>query len=368
MFTVLIVDDTKENIKVLASLLEKQYKTIIANSGEKALTTLKKRTVDLILLDVLMPPGINGFETCVQIKEDHEIPDTPVIFITALNDKESLMKGFSVGGVDYITKPFMREEVLARVKVHVEHHSMVRARNEMIKGLDQVVKERDLEFANMSHELRTPLNAIIGYGEMISDDIDYETKIDSKALQTDLKKIITSSHYLLKLVNDILDLSKIEADRMNINCATLPILEVIDEVVSICHQLVEKNNNTLIVENQSNKGVVANYTRVQQILLNLLSNACKFTANGTIKIILKEIGKNQHITVSDTGRGMTEEEQTNIFKPFSQANKQTSAEYGGTGLGLALSKKFAELMGGSIKMKSEFAKGSEFTLVLPVVE
>jgi two-component system, sensor histidine kinase and response regulator len=364
IYTVLIVDDTKENIKVLANLLRKDYRTIIANSGEKALEILKKKAVDLVLLDVLMPPGINGFETCRILKEDKNTEDIPVVFITALNDKDSLVNGFSVGGVDYITKPFIHEEVLARVKVHIENHGMKKTRDEMIKGLEALTKGRSLEFANMSHELRTPLNAIIGYSEMIEDDIQ-DDAIDSKFLQKDMNKIISSSKYLLQLVNDILDLSKIEAEKMSVDCTEFPINNVLQELNSIAQVLAKKNNNTLNIAFDSQEIVFADHMRVQQILLNLLSNACKFTLNGDINISIQSKGDNIFITVSDTGRGMTEEEQLKMFQPFSQANKQTTKEYGGTGLGLSISKKIAELMRGDILMKSTYGKGSEFTLILP---
>jgi signal transduction histidine kinase len=367
MHTVLIVDDTKENIKVLAGLLEKEYKTVIANSGEKALSILQRKSVDLILLDVLMPPGINGFETCTQIKNIPEIASIPIIFITALNDKESLIKGFSVGGIDYITKPFIHEEVLARVKVHTEHYSMINARNIIIKNLEQVADGRDLEFANMSHELRTPLNAMIGYSEMIEDDIEEENQLNPDDLKKDIKKITTASHYLLKLVNEILDISKIEADRMEVNCIPFPISEIINEVLTFCTHLVKKNNNSLLLENTDTViNVIADYTRTQQILLNLLSNACKFTSDGTITIAIHTMGNKLSISIIDTGIGMSKDGQNKLFKPFSQVTKDTASEYGGTGLGLTLSKRFSELMGGSITMKSELGKGSEFTLVLPI--
>lgn len=222
--------------------------------------------------------------------------------------------------------------------------------------------------ANMSHELRTPLNAIIGYSEMLVEDAEDR---DQKGFIPDLQKIRASGKHLLELINDILDLSKIEAGKVELFPETFNVNALIEEVASAVQPLIEKNSNILAINCDDNLGVMyADITKVRQILFNLLSNACKFTERGTITLdaVLdySEGAGWLSVSVIDTGIGMTEEQMEKLFQPFSQADIQTSRKFGGTGLGLALTMQFCEMMGGDIKVRSECGKGTAFTVRLPV--
>jgi signal transduction histidine kinase len=221
--------------------------------------------------------------------------------------------------------------------------------------------------ANMSHELRTPLNAIIGYSEMLQEMARDDGLGD---FIPDLQKITTAGKHLLELINDILDLSKIEAGKMTLSPETFDLPVLIQQVVATVHPLVQKNANTLEVSASANLGPMhADGTRLRQCLLNLLSNACKFTEKGTITL---KADRQQHhgrewfvFRVSDTGIGMTPEQLQKLFSRFSQADASTTRKYGGTGLGLAITKGFCQMMGGDVTVESEIGKGSAFTIYLP---
>ncbi|MEA5539792.1 response regulator [Limnoraphis robusta Tam1] len=233
--------------------------------------------------------------------------------------------------------------------------------------------------ANMSHELRTPLNAIIGYGEILAEEAEDSGYGD---LVPDLERICNAGRNLLTLINDILDISKIEAGRMDLYLEALNISTLIESVISTAQPLVDRNGNTLEVECDSEiEMMIADVTKVQQILLNLLSNAAKFTTAGQIKLKVSsllpepqnlEYGESENsatsfiqFQVSDTGIGMSPEQLDILFQPFTQGDASTTRRYGGTGLGLTISQRFCQMMGGSITVESQLDRGSTFTVILP---
>jgi signal transduction histidine kinase len=227
--------------------------------------------------------------------------------------------------------------------------------------------ERKSQFlASMSHELRTPLNAIIGLTEMmVTNAARFGTE---KALEP-LRRVNAAGTHLLSLINEILDLSKIEAGKLELNPEPIHLARLIDEVVGTAGQLAEKNHNRLIVEAQENLGALnADSMRLKQILLNLLSNACKFTKEGEVALRVRKVADGRdwvELAVADTGIGLTAEQQAKLFQEFTQADSLTARRYGGTGLGLAISRKLARMMGGDVTVTSEPGKGSVFTVRLP---
>ena len=225
--------------------------------------------------------------------------------------------------------------------------------------------------ANMSHELRTPLNAIIGYSEILQEDA---LDLGEDEFIIDLEKIHNAGHHLLGLINDILDLSKIEAGRMELLLENFDLLAVIKQVKTTVDPLFLQNSNRLNIECITNIGCIkSDQTKLLQILLNLLSNAAKFTRNGTVTLSIERTKKEEDIwdydtlifKCTDTGIGMTAEQIQKLFQPFTQADASTTRKYGGTGLGLAIAQKYSQMLGGEITVKSEFGKGSIFTLTLP---
>jgi signal transduction histidine kinase len=236
-----------------------------------------------------------------------------------------------------------------------------------VETAEEASRAKSAFVANMSHELRTPLNAIIGYSEMLQEEAE-EQGFDASV--PDLRKIQSAGRHLLGLINDVLDLTKVEAGRMELLLEDFSIVEVVDDVMSTARPLAQKNTNRLETEPLAQLGSMhADPTRVRQILLNLVANACKFTENGRIRV--SGACTTTHgvdwvaLTVADSGIGMSAEQLARLFQEFTQADASTTRKYGGTGLGLALSQRLAHLMGGRIDVESTPGRGSAFTLRLP---
>jgi signal transduction histidine kinase/CheY-like chemotaxis protein len=234
---------------------------------------------------------------------------------------------------------------------------------------EQANRTKSSFLANMSHELRTPLNAIIGYSEMLEEEA---ADRGLEELGPDLAKIHAAGKHLLALINDVLDLSKIEAGKMELFLEDFDVRALVQDVEATIRPLVERNQNVLEVACPADVGILhADLTRVRQILFNLLSNAAKFTQRGRVglEVFPLRVGGEDFLefAVADTGIGLTTEQQQRLFQSFSQADASTSRKYGGTGLGLVISRRFAQMMGGDIQVQSEFGRGSVFTVRLPRV-
>jgi signal transduction histidine kinase len=219
----------------------------------------------------------------------------------------------------------------------------------------------------MSHELRTPLNAILGYNQLLREEISDD---GNTQYLDDIDKVDTAGRHLLSLINDVLDLSKIEAGKMEVHLEEFALKPLVDEIKTTIEPLMEKNHNLFQLEYDDEINIVrADLTKVRQILFNLLSNASKFTDNGTVKLLVAS-QKNGHnnwmrFTIKDTGIGMTREQLNKLFVSFSQADSSTQKKYGGTGLGLAITYRLCQLMGGSVVADSVPGVGSTFTVLLP---
>lgn len=227
---------------------------------------------------------------------------------------------------------------------------------------------KSMFLANVSHELRTPLNAIIGYSEMLQDELSDGIEIDRDQFNHDLTTIIFSGRQLLALINDILDLSKIETGKMSVSFEPFNAAGLVVQVCDALSPLLAQNHNKLDlqVEGAKDVEVASDAAKVQQILTNLFSNACKFTKNGVITVVAK-IEENQLLlSVADSGIGMTEEQQAKVFQAFVQADSKTSVNYGGTGLGLAIVSNFCDMLGGKIELTSAPGEGSRFDVSLPI--
>jgi len=231
----------------------------------------------------------------------------------------------------------------------------------------QLASENKSQFvSSMSHELRTPLNAIIGLTEMM---VTNAARFGTEKAQEPLQRVNRAGTHLLGLINQVLDLSKIEAGKLDLNPQTVQLAPLIEEVIGTARQLAEQNKNRLILNAQENLGALTvDPLRLRQILLNLLSNACKFTKEGEVKLQARRMADGRdgiELSVSDTGIGMTPEQQAKLFEEFTQADATTAQRFGGTGLGLAITRKLARMMGGDVTVTSEPGKGSVFTVRLP---
>ncbi|MCB8942963.1 MAG: HAMP domain-containing protein [Ardenticatenaceae bacterium] len=262
-------------------------------------------------------------------------------------------------------------QTLQQMEQEIEQRKQTQAALEIAKNEAEAANRAKSTFlANVSHELRTPLAAIIGYSELIQEQVEFEEYDD---LDRKAERILTSGTQLLRLINDILDLSKIEAGRMDVHLEPFSLAPFVDDVLMTTEPLMLKNGNQLkLVGDSSAWGeIVADEARLRQVLINLLGNAAKFTENGTITLRVERDGQAAmgewiRLSVSDTGIGIPEEHVKLLFQPFSQVDPSTTRRYEGTGLGLAISQHFCEMMGGYIDVKSEEGLGSTFTVNLPI--
>ncbi|RKZ85521.1 MAG: hypothetical protein DRR19_16260 [Candidatus Parabeggiatoa sp. nov. 1] len=399
---ILIVDDNPTNIKVIVDYLKAlNYETLVARNGETGLKRAHFSQPDLILLDVMMP-GIDGFETCRRLKAEPQTAEIPVIFLTALASVEDKLKGFAVGGVDYVTKPIEEAELVARVKAHLKiqaQKKQLQAQTESLKQAKTLAElaQAKAEAANhaksqflatMSHELRTPLNGILGYAQILKRDPATEPhQLDG------LNIIEQSGEHLLTLINDILDIAKIEAGKVELNQTPFQLpafLKGISEIVRIRaehkdiffnYQAFNFPNN--LPEDSLPIGVHGDEKRLRQVLINLLGNAVKFTDKGgvTFKVGYSEVHALEatqtpnspppnpliRFQIEDTGVGIAPEQLEDIFQPFQQVgDKNRQAQ--GTGLGLAISRNLVELMGSKLQITSQLGEGSIFWFELALPE
>jgi signal transduction histidine kinase/DNA-binding response OmpR family regulator len=253
-----------------------------------------------------------------------------------------------------------------------QFQALQRSQADLRKAMEQAEeanRAKSTFLANMSHELRTPLNAIIGYSEMLQEEAEDLPEVQ-EAFVPDLEKIRTAGRHLLNLINEILDLSKVEAGKMEIFVEAFDVDRMLTEIKGTIAPLVEKNGNTLVVDCAQDVGTLcSDLTKVRQTLFNLLSNAAKFTEKGKIRLTARSENRSGEdriiFEVSDTGIGMTTEQLEKVFQPFSQADASTTRKYGGTGLGLTITRHFCQMLGGDITVASALGKGTRFTVELP---
>jgi Signal transduction histidine kinase len=358
---ILAVDDVRLNLDLMKEILSGAgYQIATAINGKSAIAKAKGNKFDLILLDLVMP-DIDGFEVCTILKSNPLTHDVPVIFLTATKENDNITKGFNLGAVDYIPKPFSKEELLARVNLHL---TLRKFQQDLIRSKEQAeatAQAKAMFLANVSHEIRTPMNGIIG---MI--DILKNTPLTQE--QHEYVDIIgISGENLLMIINDVLDFSKIEAGQITFEYIPFNLAEEVNEVIKILrYKAVQRNLDfSCTISPDVPQFVIGDPLRLKQVLINLCTNAIKFTPKGFVHVLVKLVDQEEehlrlHFEVQDTGIGISAENQTKLFKSFSQAEVSTTRKFGGTGLGLAISKNLVQMMGGEIGIRSEEGKGSTF--------
>ncbi len=367
---ILIADDNPNNIKVITDFLKKSgYETLVATSGKFALKILERTQPDLILLDVVMP-GMDGFETCRQIKAGEKTKDIPVIFISAIadNTKEKI-EGLKIGGVDYISKPIIREEVLARIQVHLTLRKLTKELTEAKEKAEAANRSKSLFLAQMNHELRSPMSAILGFSDLIKRSNNIGSKEKDFA-----RNIHDAGSHLLNLIENILDVSKIEAGKMELAPIDFHLPSFLKNIIQMLQLRANEKQIYLNCELDSNlpQIVEADEQRLRQVLINLLGNAVKFTEKGgvTLKVNVPEdssclISSNSgevcpvRFEIQDTGIGIAPEELDQIFVPFEQVGEGRNKAQG-TGLGLAICQQIIALMGSRVEVSSVLGEGSTF--------
>jgi two-component system, sensor histidine kinase len=400
---ILLVDDRPENLLALEAILEPIGQLMVrANSGPDALKRVLEIDFAVILLDVQMP-GMNGFEVAEIIKSREKSRTIPIIFLSAISKEDAyVFKGYSMGAVDYVFKPFNPDVLRSKVAVFVdlflkqreiqrqadllresqkrelelEHRTSMletearsaaklsQMNDELHRrqvALEQAMGARNRFYASMSHELRTPINAVIGYSTLMLDNIYGPLNTKQKE---GLQRTLKAARHLLELVNDVLDLSKIEAGKIELTLQPVMFPSLIEDLFVTVRPLADEYGSTLSLEMDGEPfNIVSDPRRVRQILLNLLSNAIKFGEGKPIHVACKQdANRGVEIEVIDQGVGIAKDDISRIFEEFVQVSESKQP---GTGLGLPISRRLAQLLDGSLSVHSEPNRGSAFCLILP---
>ncbi|MEL7037255.1 MAG: response regulator [Cyanobacteria bacterium J06592_8] len=375
---ILIVDDQPTNLAVISETLTAVgYDVAIATSGERALKQLERRLPDLILLDIQMPM-MDGFEVCQKLKANPQTGDVPVIFMTALSDVDHKVEGFQLGAVDYITKPFHEQEVLARIKSHVQLKKMeahlraeIEQRQRTVQELQSLTKRLEIsnqelqDFAYVSsHDLQEPLRKIQTFGDRLKSTC--QDSLNDKGLDY-LERMLNAASRAQTLINDLLAFSRITTKAKPFEAVNLS--QVLEEVLSDLEIRIEETGAKLEID--SLPMIDADALQMRQLLQNLISNALKFQPEGNIPSI--QIRSRQYlqngqewceIQIVDNGIGFEEKYTDRIFQIFQRLYGRST--YEGTGIGLAICRKIAERHSGTLTAKSQPNQGATFIFTLPI--
>ncbi len=365
---ILIVDDTPENLISLKKVLEKNnFEVDTASSGEEALKKVLKNSYVLIILDVQMP-GMDGFEVAEAISGYSKAKETAIIFLSAANTElKFIAKGYSSGGLDYITKPLDMNILLLKVKTFYRIYEQSRKLKEMqdtllaeIEFRKDAERKKDEFISIASHELKTPLTSVKGYVQLLERSVN---KGDTETVKKHLEKAQVQLEKLNSLIADLLDISKIESGKLKLNKQNFSIDYLLDNVLEIMHQ----SNPTfkIIKKGKANCEIFADEMRIEQVIVNFLTNAVKYSP-GTEEIFITINVKNDllYLAVKDSGIGMLPEQLEHVFDKFYRV-EETSQRFQGLGIGLYISSEIIKRHGGEIGVTSAYGEGSEFYFTMP---
>jgi signal transduction histidine kinase len=364
---VLVVDDIPKNLQVVGAMLRSDgHELMAATSGAQALEGVRHQLPDLILLDLMMPE-MDGLEVCRRLKSDPLTQAIPVIFLTASNEMEHLVRGFEAGAVDYITKPFNAPELLARVRTHLElKHARERLRE---------MNEEKNEFMGIAaHDLRNPLGAITGYAEIILEEGGTLLDSSREALAKSVKevndcasRIQDTSRRMGEMVQNLLDANRIERGEMKLNLAPIDLAATVAAVLETQRPRAVAKQQTLHWQNEAGPAPVrADATVLTQVIENLVSNAVKYSPTGkNIFVRLRRLPEGTRCEVQDEGPGLSAEDQKKLFGKFARLSAKPTGGEHSTGLGLSIVKKMVEAMNGKVWCESELGSGATFIVQFP---
>ncbi|HPE87206.1 MAG: hybrid sensor histidine kinase/response regulator [Bacteroidales bacterium] len=361
--TLLLVDDNTKNLQLLGSVLhENGYQVALAKDGSTALNSVKKVKPDLILLDVMMP-DMDGFEVCRRLKEEEETAHIPVIFVTAKTDVDEIVKGFNSGGVDYITKPFNREELLVRIKTQLDLKASLKTIEKQTQELKEANALKDKVFSVIAHDLRGALGSVREFANMMTDN---RIQLSGEELQEFFVALKEQADTTFELLENLLWWSRCQRKVISPSPEQFDIRESVDNVQKSLSYLINKKNIVLKTEVSPGIYVVADLQHFNVVMKNLIHNAIKFSPQGG-KIEIVAIPKENlvDIEVIDYGVGIKPEDMLCLFDPNTHFSTYGTEGEKGSGLGLQVCHDLLSYSGGKIIAKSEKSKGSVFTVTLP---
>ncbi len=357
---ILIAEDIPKNMEVVCNILRKEgYRLAMAGNGRQALEMAPLVRPDLILLDIMMPEA-NGYEVCEKLKANPEVRDIPVIFLTAKVDTDDVVKGFELGAVDYVTKPFKGAELVSRVRTHLE---LTFAR----RSLKTLNATKDKFFSIIAHDLRDPLQYLLLSADFLQQSYD---DIAEKKRKDYIRRFYDSSHRISSLLENLLNWSRSQSGSMEVKPEPTDAGALVREAFQLSAGNAKKKDITLSSSVEPGVTVYADPNMLHTLLRNLVSNAVKFTPpGGEVKVAAADSPEPEenfvHITVSDNGIGIPAEDIDSIFRIDVRKTRQGTAKEKGTGLGLILCKEFVDRNNGTISVSSEPGKGTTFTVTLP---
>jgi len=364
--SIVVIDDTPANLRLLTGMLMKEgYKVRPMPSGELGLESVRAAPPDLILLDINMPPGIDGYEVCRRLKANPETSDIPVIFISALGESLDKVQAFEVGGVDYITKPFKVEEVQARIHTHLELKLSRDRMAEINRTLTRSLDEKNEFVGVLANELKNPLNVLLGYSEMMAEDAG---SLPDQEVVSISKRMADTSRKMHDLVTEILEVHQLELGNRSFVMRAVDLNAVICGVLGNFEEAAKAKGLKLVyIDLRDFPTVRADESSLYSIVENLISNAVKFSSRGgRISVSLTRDEETAKCTVSDRGPGFTDQDKQRLFTKYARLSARPTAGETSTGLGLSIVKALVDVLGGTITLESEPGQGSAFTLTLPL--
>ncbi len=354
---ILIVDDVPKNIQVLGTLLSKfDCELAIAMNGKQALDTVAKVKPDLILLDVMMPV-MDGHETCKALKSDDLTKDIPVIFLSAKTENEDIVKGFELGAVDYVTKPFIGSELLARVKTHLTLKAAQ-------KTLNQEVNSKNKFFSIISHDLRGAFGIIMNFVQIIQENKEFLSEDEINELLDDIGN---TSKNTLELLENLLRWARSQTGSIKFNPENYNLSDLLSEIQQKQQDIASSKNITIKYEKQEDRNIYVDKNMILVVLRNLISNAIKFTDAGG-KIILRSQANGSHvkIEVTDNGTGIKPDVVDKLFTIDTKVSTYGTEQEQGNGLGLVLCNEFVKRNNGEIGVNSVYGEGTTVWFTLPL--
>jgi signal transduction histidine kinase len=366
---VLIVDDDRMNIRVLRGILKGDGYTLAeADSGESALLLYANFRPDLVLLDVMLP-GIDGFETCRQLKRDYGDNSAPVIFITAKSESDDVVEGLSAGGVDYLPKPFKPKEVMARIRTHLQNQILSEQRTMLVEQLRKANAAKNRFLGMAAHDLRNPLASIRGITEFMREGAVGALSPEQLGL---IDTIHDASQAMLTMVNELLDVATIEAGELKLSLEIQNLGDLIAKSVTMINrEALKKKTHVTFEPPPQPVRLTIDPAKMKQVVDNLLSNAIKYSPPGsTIRALVISHPENStcSFSVRDQGPGIAEHERDKLFKDFSRLSSKPTGGEKSTGLGLAICRKIVEAHHGQIVAENLPDRGCEFRVTLPAFQ